>query len=364
MIIVGAGISGLALMRALHSLDIEAKTYEKRQVAKDSGLAINLPGNAMSSLHLLGVRDAVADLGYPTKRREYRTETGKLLFSVNEADFWGYSNQPRCILRSDLMSILRQGLPDNLFCFGQEINDVQTGTDNIELSLSDGRTVFTNILIGADGVNSTIREKVFGHTTQAAILSPFSWRFMADNPGIDCWTLWAGPTSMLLLIPVSDERVYAWASLSRENTSSDAIKFSSDHFSGFPLMLRSIVDKALAEPSHVYYSPLNEVRMKNWSRGGTTLIGDAAHAMAPVWAQGAALGIEDALELSKLLAEGSNWPEMQQRFESLRRPRVEHVLKMTDKMSKAAKLPPLVRRLVLPYLGPRTYAKAYEPLLS
>ncbi|MGH3985460.1 MAG: FAD-dependent oxidoreductase [Pseudonocardiaceae bacterium] len=96
--------------------------------------------------------------------------------------------------------------------------------------------------------------------------------------------------------------------------------------------------------------------------GGVALIGDAAHATAPVWAQGAALAIEDALVLADLLAARSDWAGVGAEFERLRRPRVAHVQAATDRMSRIAGLPGRLRDIVAPIVGPTAYRAAYGPL--
>ena len=118
----------------------------------------------------------------------------------------------------------------------------------------------------------------------------------------------------------------------------------------------------LADPGRLYHAPVEEVRCERWSRGRLALIGDAAHATAPVWAQGAALALEDAIVLADLLAERRYWSGVGAEFQRLRRPRVDHVQAATDKMSRLAALPSRLRDLVAPVLGPRTYRDAYEPL--
>lgn len=95
--------------------------------------------------------------------------------------------------------------------------------------------------------------------------------------------------------------------------------------------------------------------------GGRVLIGDAAHATAPVWAQGAALAAEDALVLAELLNELGDWSVAGDEFERRRRPRVEHVQAMTDKLSHAARLPGWLRDSLLPIVGPRTYRQTSRP---
>ena len=94
------------------------------------------------------------------------------------------------------------------------------------------------------------------------------------------------------------------------------------------------------------------------------LIGDAAHATGPVWAQGAAMAMEDALTLAELLGRtpADEWGEVGAEFERIRRPRVEHVQAATDRMSRLAALPGWVRDVTAPLLGPRAYREAYGPL--
>lgn len=363
MLIVGAGISGLALARALRQHNIEARILDKRDQHAEAGLAINLPGNAIHALERLGLKDQVDALGYPTKRREYRTAKGKLLFSVNETDFWGDRHQPRCILRSDLLRILQAGNSQDNLLYGKEVTGISQDAGRVSIALSHGQTMVTDRLIGADGVNSVTRNLVFnGNAVRTAALSNFSWRFMAPNPGVDCWSLWVGSRSMILLIPVSERSVYVWATLTGSRVDSGPVGLSGEYFSDFPSYLRSIVENTVKTPETIYNSPLQEVRMDRWSAGNVLLLGDAAHATAPVWAQGAALGMEAALTLATLVSQRIEQPELFDRFEKLHRPRVNHVVAMTDKMSKAAKIPAFAQKLLLPIVGPRNYAATYGPL--
>lgn len=175
MLIVGAGISGLALARALRQFDIETRILDKRNQHAEAGLAINLPGNAIQALERLGLKEQVDALGYPTKRREYRTAKGKLLFSVNETDFWGERHQPRCILRSDLLRILQEGNSQDNLLYGKEVVEISQDAGRVSVALSDNETMETACLIGADGVNSITRTLAFnGNAVRAAALSNFS----------------------------------------------------------------------------------------------------------------------------------------------------------------------------------------------
>ena len=121
---------------------------------------------------------------------------------------------------------------------------------------------------------------------------------------------------------------------------------------------------AALEDGELHHAPTNEVRLEHWHYGRLVLIGDAAHATGPVWAQGVAMALEDALVLGELLAltPAEHWEEVGPTFERLRRPRVEHVQSATDKMSRLAALPGWLRDLIAPILGPKNYRAAYAPL--
>jgi 2-polyprenyl-6-methoxyphenol hydroxylase-like FAD-dependent oxidoreductase len=129
-----------------------------------------------------------------------------------------------------------------------------------------------------------------------------------------------------------------------------------------PAPVAQIVADLLTEPRSLYYSPVEEVRMDRWPQGRLVLIGHAAHATFPVWAQGAALAVEDALVLADLLASRDDWTTIGPEYQRRRQSRVRHVQTMTDRMSRAASMPPWLRNALLPFAGPRTYRATFGPL--
>ena len=233
------------------------------------------------------------------------------------------------------------------------------GTRAVVVGLADGSTERCDLLIGADEVRSTVRGAVFGeHAPSAALLSDASWRFMAPNPGVDCWTVWAGRQGTLfLLIPADRGEVYGWVAAPGHGVGELRAAFA-----GFPPVARDTLDAAWAQPVPPHHSPLEEVRMPSWSQGRVVLIGDAAHATAQVWAQGAALALEDAQMLAELLASTEDWNQVGAEYERRRRPRVEYVAAVTDRLSRLAGDPARLRDAVLPFAGPRSYRAAYSPL--
>jgi 2-polyprenyl-6-methoxyphenol hydroxylase-like FAD-dependent oxidoreductase len=132
-------------------------------------------------------------------------------------------------------------------------------------------------------------------------------------------------------------------------------------FGHFPEPVRIAVAYAQSHPELLYHSPIEENRIDEWTRGRVALIGDAAHATAPVWAQGGALAVEDAVVIADTLA-GGDWDNAGRRYEQRRRLRVQHVQQATDQFSQAVSLPIEVRERAMPEMGPKAYRAAYGPL--
>ncbi|MGU3359372.1 FAD-dependent monooxygenase [Methylobacterium sp. M6A4_1b] len=363
VLIAGGGIAGLAMARALHRRGVPALILERRVDTTEAGLAINLPGNAVQALRQLGLADALGQIGSPIRRREYRTERGRRLFAVDEEAFWGAPAQPRCVRRGDLLRLLADGLPADAVRRGRAIAAVHQSAGDVSVELADGRAERGGWLVGADGVHSAVRRSVFGATAPSpALLGQASWRFMAPNPGLDAWTLWAGAGALFLLIPVDRDEVYGWVSVGAADAAGRDLAAVRRVFDRFPQPVQATLDRVLSRPDAIHHSPLEEVRGAHWTRGRVLLIGDAAHATAPVWAQGAALALEDALVLAGLLSGGGDRNGIGPAYEALRRPRVAHVQAMTDRLSRTATMPDWARNLLLPVIGPRNYRATYEPL--
>jgi 2-polyprenyl-6-methoxyphenol hydroxylase-like FAD-dependent oxidoreductase len=363
-IIVGGGLAGLATGQQLVKAGISFVMLEQRPAFENDGFAINLPGNAIAALNDMGFGHRITQMGRPTLRREYRDHRNRLLFGIDEDAFWGDAHRPRCVKRAELTALLREGLPDAAIRMASRVEGIATHASDITVTTSNNSSISARLVIGADGVHSRTRAFAFPDAgVSAALLSPSSWRFLAPDPGIDFWTVWAGPTGLFLLIPLGDGEVYGWASSDVATASNCGWSGSfAQLFSDFPSEVRCTAAFLDAHPRNIHHSPLEEVRIPSWGTERIVLIGDAAHATAPVWAQGGAMAFEDAIALSAILADGIDWSNAATRFETARRPRIDHVQAMTDKMSRAARLPASIRNLLLPFVGPKSYRATYAAL--
>jgi 2-polyprenyl-6-methoxyphenol hydroxylase-like FAD-dependent oxidoreductase len=363
IVIAGGGIAGLATWRALEQRGVPSLVIERRPVAADGGLAINLPGNAIAALARLGLGDDIARLGHPVRKREYRSRDDRLLAAIDEDAFWGEAMRPRAVRRADLMTMLGAGLDAESLKSDVAIASVSQDAQAVRVRLDNDEELSTRLLIGADGVRSTVRTAVMGASQPSvARIASASWRFMAPNPGVDGWTAWTGEHGTILLLPVDENTVYGWVAASSAGVAGDDLKQLDHAFRDFPERVRKALAWALAHPESLYHSPIEEVRLTSWSEGRVVLLGDAAHATAPVWAEGAALGMEDALSLAAIVAESDDLTTTGHRFEQARKARVAHVQAMTDRLSKSVRVPYVLRRLIMPFVVPRSYQATYGPL--
>jgi len=158
VVVVGSGIAGLAMARALQGRDIPVTVLDRLAGPPDAGLAVNLPGNAVQALGALGLGEGLAGLGAPVRRREYRNARGRLLFAVDEDAFWGAAARSRCVRRADLLDLLGRGLPAGTVRWNCPVTGIREGA----VELADGTTEDCGFVVGADGVHSTVRAAALG----------------------------------------------------------------------------------------------------------------------------------------------------------------------------------------------------------
>jgi len=363
VLVVGAGVAGLSLGRALALRGIDCTVVERRTSTGALGMGLNLPGNAARALTRLGVFEEAMSHAALVTRREYRNSRGRLLFGTNDAEFWAGIGTPICVRPGHLLAALRTP-PAAPVRHGVRVLSARTVGAHVEVQLDGMPSITYDLVVGADGVHSTLRTAIAGDDSalRRSAMTGSSWRFVVANPGVDCWTVWSGAAATLLLIPVGDGDVYGYASSTRGGATGDNAAWLADAFAGFAGPVTDVIASLLSGKGELHHSLVEEVRLPTWHRDRLVLIGDAAHATGPVWAQGAAMAMEDAVVLADVLAATSDWSMAGEAFERARRARVDHVQTVTDRMSGLAGLPTWLRDLGAPILGPRAFREAYGPL--
>jgi len=284
--IVGAGIAGLTAALVLGRRGHRVLVLERSPTLDPVGAGIVLAPNALRILAALGVR--LQPCGEPINRITIRNSDGVVLESTEIHRILPSAGPTLAFHRAELHQALLSALDPGV--------EVRLGTP-----LSDCAAADSDLLIGADGIRSTVREQICG-TLPLRYSGTTCWRATIANPGIEeGFESWGGK-ARVGAISLTQGRLYVYLVLSappggQRQTSVDAIRARFAHFAA---PVQTIMD-ALAGVELLHHD-LEELHEPVWGAGKVVLIGDAAHAMTPNLGQGAAMGIEDAALLPQALA--------------------------------------------------------------
>jgi 2-polyprenyl-6-methoxyphenol hydroxylase-like FAD-dependent oxidoreductase len=360
---VGGGIGGLALARALAQRGLASEVVERATEGSHTGTGIFIPANGVRALRSLGLRDAISGRGCVIHRQRVLDHRGSLLVDVALDDVWGTGNACLAVGRSDLHEVLRDtaGAPIR---FGTTIEAVHADDASARVRLSDGSTRECDVLVGADGIHSSVRRLVLDGAAPRFV-GQVSWRIVVENgPAISTWTAMLGRGRAFLLLPIGEGRLYCYADVNapdgHDPTAGDLDRFV-QLFQDFAEPVSTVLGRL--QPSRVpYFSPIEEIPPGPWVKGRVALIGDAAHATSPNMAQGASMAIEDALVLADALATGQPVPACLAAFERRRLARVRWVREQTHRRDRTRGLPPLIRNCVLRVAGEHIFKANNRPL--
>lgn len=359
VLIVGAGIAGLAAARALMDRGLVVDVVERRADWQASGAGLYLPANAVRALERLGIGDEVAKRAQPVARQRIHDHRGRALSEFDVDRIWGDVGGCLAISRSDLHEALRTAIGDTDVRFNAEVTGV--GADGTA-TFADGSAETYDLIVGADGIGSAVRRSAFG-SPEPRFLGQLCWRFIAEDrdiPGITDWTARLGAAGRTFLtVQLGGGRVYCYADINSPSPSAPDGDWR-DLFTDFA----APVPQLLEQGADAYFAALYESVGTDWIRPRTVLIGDAAHACSPSMAQGGAMALEDVLVLAELLgdADHDHIDAALSTFQARRVGRVQWVLDQNHRRDKARNLPTPLRNLSLRLAGERLSKANHAPL--
>ncbi|MGH6707865.1 MAG: FAD-dependent monooxygenase [Bradyrhizobium sp.] len=340
--IVGAGIGGLTAALALLQRDFSVAVYEQTETLAELGAGLQISANGSEVLAALGVIDAVRAIACEPAGKQIRLwSTGQVwkLFDLGATSVERYGYPYLMVHRADLHRMLFDALearsPGTVHMRSRCTGFAQSER-GIRLSFGDGRETTADVLIGADGVHSKIRQAMFGKDT-AQFTGCMAWRGLVPRERLSerlleqTGTNWIGPGGHVIHYPLrrgellnfvgiverSDWTGESWTDQgTREECAAD--------FPGWHDDVHEII-RSVQTPYK--WALIGRDPLPQWTDRRATLLGDACHPTLPFLAQGANMALEDALVLARCLERYSDDVEFAlQRYEAARKERTTRIV--------------------------------------
>jgi 2-polyprenyl-6-methoxyphenol hydroxylase-like FAD-dependent oxidoreductase len=340
--IVGAGIGGLSAALSLLDAGFEVQVYEQASELAEAGAGIQVSPNASRVLHGLGLTGELARTAVrPLALHQRRWDDGRTLLRAplgeQVAARFGFPYYH--LHRADLLEILAGAVPGERIHLGHRLVGMAEGRDGVAARFGNGARAEVEVLVGADGIHSTVRDELFG-PANPRFTGCVAYRGLVPADRLRDLDLevsgqaWMGPGRHFVHYFVSDRRLVNFVAVVEQDTwtreswtdrgdLADALAA----FDGWHPQVRAIL--RAADETYVW-ALFDRMPFERWSVGRTTLLGDACHPMLPFMAQGAAQAIEDGATLAACLTEaGSDVRGALRRYERLRIPRTSRVQAMS-----------------------------------
>jgi 2-polyprenyl-6-methoxyphenol hydroxylase-like FAD-dependent oxidoreductase len=300
ILIVGGGIGGVAVAVALRQRGFEPSVYEAAPELHPVGKGIWVPTNAMQVLDRLGLSAAVARAGWPLERIQLRSVRDGLLQDFDLRPVIArFGHATISIHRAALVQTLADALPAGTVHLGKRCTGVESDPAGVTVRFADGSQERGDLLIGADGIHSAVRERLFP-PVELRYSGQTCYRGIADMElpaGLEhtCWEVWGGALRVGFSA-IGPRSLYWFAPLLAPAGSPAPAKALSawlaDQYAAFPAPVPEMLRQTAAE---IIRTDLYDFAPRSpWSCGRVVLLGDAAHATTPNLGQGGAQALEDA----------------------------------------------------------------------
>jgi 2-polyprenyl-6-methoxyphenol hydroxylase-like FAD-dependent oxidoreductase len=325
VVIIGAGIGGLAAAVALRRVGVESLILERADSIREIGAGLSLWSNALNALRELGLEDRVTEFASLVERNLARTPKGRVLAVNDFRDIIRAAGAPCvCIARTVLQRILLEELPAAQVRTGARC----VGVSDSWVTLEDGTRIDADVLVGADGVSSVVRAGL--HGVEVPRYAGYTcWRGIFQKDDLlppRTALLAAGSGSQFGLWPCGAGQLYWFLTKNAPQggmrTKAEVLALCRDWAAPIPDAIEMTPEGAIVQNDIVDRPPLHW-----WGRGRVTLLGDAAHAATPNLGQGACMALEDAVVFAHCLSGGGPVEAALREYERLRIPRTNAVVR-------------------------------------
>ncbi len=351
--IAGAGIGGLTAALCLHREGHEVEVFEAVDELRPLGVGINVMPHSSGVLHGLGLGDALDDIAVRTRAIEYRTRFGHLIQSDPRSVEAGFEYPQYSIHRGDLQFLLldtvRGRLGPDAVTVGKAVAGFTQDSSGVRLTFADGGTHACDLLIGADGFRSKVRQQLHPDEGPAHYEGTMMWRganlqapfadgrtmFIAGDHDVKfvCYPISgrAARQGQALLNWVAEVRHDQPRAAEEADWTREGDRDFMARFLDFRMHDLDIPELLRNTRTITQYPMIDRDPLPWWTQGRVTLLGDAAHPMYPMGANGASQAIVDAQALADAL-KAQPGPAGLLAYEALRRPLTTKVV-LTNRQS-------------------------------
>jgi salicylate hydroxylase len=349
--IVGAGIGGLTAALALTRAGFAVRVFEQAPVLAEVGAGLSLSPTAVHGLNALGLRETLETKAYKPEDqcvRHYQTAQPLVWINRGQALLEKYGERYYLIHRADLHDALaaqlRAAAPDavqlNRKCVGVQ----QTGS-RVQIRFDDGGVVESDVLIGADGSRSAVRQAVFG-ALEPQYTGYIAWRGLVPMEKVPKEVLdppsgiFVGPGHLVNRYPVRNWQLLNFVAFAERRAWAEegwSIRSSIDEllaeFAGWHPAVQQFM--AQTPPQNLFkWGLFDREPLTTWHQGHIALLGDAAHPVLPFLGHGAVLAIEDGVVLARAFTAASSVADALARYERARMERAAFVVHESRKAGK------------------------------
>jgi 2-polyprenyl-6-methoxyphenol hydroxylase-like FAD-dependent oxidoreductase len=348
--IAGAGIGGLVAALALLRRGFDVELHEQAAEMREFGAGLQISANGTRILIALGLREPIAAIACVPEGKEVRLfTTGQTwkLFDLGDESVARYGAPYWMVHRGDLHTTLinavRAAKPDAIH-LSHKLTGFAQSPSGVTLAFENGDTASADILIGADGVHSRVRQTLFG-PLPAQFTGVAAWRGLVPMEKLPSrlqrlvGTNWIGSGGHVITYPVRSGTILNFvAAVERDNwpveswTERGTTEECAADLAGWHDDIQEIV-RHIDVPYK--WALLGREPLDRWTVDRVTLLGDACHPTLPMLAQGANMAIEDGMVLARCIdLERDDLPKALKRFERARIDRTSEIVRRSTEAAK------------------------------
>jgi 2-polyprenyl-6-methoxyphenol hydroxylase-like FAD-dependent oxidoreductase len=347
VLIVGGGMAGMTLAIALRRSGVTSEIVEIDPRWTALGVGIALQGPTLRALRTIGLLDECVASGFGYSYFKACDAAGNVTGTVDLPRLNG-PNYPASmgVMRQQLHALLQRAVhaAEVGVRRGVTVTSFEQSPDGVAVQFGDGTTGTYDLVVGADGANSKIRDLLFGTASRPRYTGQAVWRATVSRPPeVQARFSFFGPRNKAGFNPVSDDQMYVYLVQNLPEfvrlTDPQLIEVMLEQLTDFGGLIAA-ARAEISDPSAIVYRPItSHVLPSPWYRGRVLLIGDAAHTATPHMASGAGIAIEDAIVLAELLHSEQSLPLALEKFMTRRYERCRMVVESSFQLGEWEKTP-------------------------